>query len=438
MSTRPEPREVAAAFAGLLRSPRFSAVLATTGVGIAALSYPLIRLTGWAGYLAALGGLVALMVVVLMARRAELDRELPPLSLLVFLGWAAISVLWSEYQWVTLGGVAYLVGYAFIGVFIAYTRDTIQIVRAWGDVLRVVLGASLAIEIFSGILIDAPIPFLSVQGNIAALGPISGVLQTRNQLGLLALVGAVSFATELRTRSVRPLVGVLSLIGAAACIGLTRSAIVIGTAGVVLVAAAVLYGIRRVRPDRRQTWQFVILGGAVAVIIVGWIFRSPIVKAFNAEGALDYRLHLWQKIVALLPGNTIEGWGWTGRWHPDVAPYLALTVDGNRPASSALNAFLDVWFQLGIIGLVIFVGMLGLAFTRSWLLAGRRRSVIYAWPALVLIALLLVSLAESSILVEFGWLTFVVCCVTASRELSWRSALRTPPAPEPLESEQAD
>src|SRR5690606_34485066 len=271
MSTRPEPREVAAAFAGLLRSPRFSAVLATTGVGIPALSYPLIRLTGWAGYLAALGGLVALMVVVLMARRAELDRELPPLSLLVFLGWAAISVLWSEYQWVTLGGVAYLVCYAFVGVFIGYTRDTIQIVRSWGDVLRVVLGASLAIEIFSGILIDAPIPFLSVQGNIAALGPISGVLQTRNQLGLLALVGAVSFATELRTRSVRPLVGVLSLIGAAACIALTRSAIVIGTAGVVLVAAAVLYGIRRVRPDRRQTWQFVILGVAVAVIIVGWI-----------------------------------------------------------------------------------------------------------------------------------------------------------------------
>src|SRR5690606_5280904 len=230
MSTRPEPREVAAAFAGLLRSPRFSAVLATTGVGIPALSYPLIRLTGWAGYLAALGGLVALMVVVLIWRRAELDREIPPISLLVFLGWAAISVVWSSYQWVTLGGVAYLVGYSFVGVSIAYTRDTIRIVRAWGDVLRVVLGVSLAIEIFSGVLIAAPIPFLSVQGHIAELGPISGILQTRNQLGLIALIGAVSFATELRTRSVRPLVGILSLLGAAACIGLTRSAIIIGTA----------------------------------------------------------------------------------------------------------------------------------------------------------------------------------------------------------------
>ncbi len=83
-------------------------------------------------------------------------------------------------------------------------------------------------------------------------------------------------------------------------------------------------------------------------------------------------------------------------------------------------------FQLGIVGLVLFVGMLGLAFVRSWLLAGRRRSIIYAWPALVLVALILISLAESSILVDFGWLTFVICCVKASQELSWRNALSQP------------
>ncbi|PZQ89712.1 MAG: exopolysaccharide biosynthesis protein [Leifsonia xyli] len=429
MTTAPEPREVAAAFLGLLRSPRLSAVLATTGVGIAALSYPLTRLTGWAGYLAALIGVVTLMSVVLIARRRELDGELPPISLLVFVGWAAISVVWSAYQWVTVGGVAYLAVYAFIGVFIAYTRDTIQIVRSWGDVLRVVLGASLALEVFSGILIDTPIPFLGIGGRIAELGPISGVLQTRNQLGLVALVAAVSFATELRTRSVRPLVGVLSLVGAAVCIALTQSPIITGTAVVVAVAAAVLYGIRRVRADRRQAMQFVILGAALVLIVLAWIFRSSLVNVFNAQGALDYRLHLWQKIVALLPDNAIEGWGWAGRWQPDVVPFSALTVSGDRPAASALNAYLDVLFQVGIVGMVLFVGMLGLAFTRSWLLAGRRRSVIYAWPALVLVALLLVSLAESSILTEFGWLTFVVCCVTASRELSWRSALTAPPRP---------
>src|SRR5690606_41225847 len=115
----------------------------------------------------------------------------------------------------------------------------------------------------------------------------------------------------------------------------------VGRAVVVRGAAAVLYGIRRVRPDRRQAWQFGILGGAVALIVVGWLARGPIVHTFNAEGALTYRLNLWQQIVALLPGNTIEGWGWAGRWQTDVPPFLALTTNGTRPASSALNAFLD-------------------------------------------------------------------------------------------------
>ncbi len=59
---------------------------------------------------------------------------------------------------------------------------------------------------------------------------------------------------------------------------------------------------------------------------------------------------------------------------------------------------------------------------RSWLLAAKQRSAVYVWPALVLVVLLSTALVESSILYEFGWLTFVVCCVKAARELSWRRA----------------
>jgi len=31
-------------------------------------------------------------------------------------------------------------------------------------------------------------------------------------------------------------------------------------------------------------------------------------------------------------------------------------------------------------------------------------------------------------LADYGWLVLVVCCVKAARELSWRTALRTPPS----------
>ena len=133
----------------------------------------------------------------------------------------------------------------------------------------------------------------------------------------------------------------------------------------------------------------------------------------------NLRLAVWRPIRVLIPIHELEGWGWSGHWWEGIPPFSYIR-DGLQP--SALNAYLDVWFQVGLIGLVAFVFMVGLAFIRSWLLASRQRSFVYAWPALVLVVLLVTGLAESSLLVEFGWLTFVVCSVKASRELSWRTA----------------
>jgi hypothetical protein len=404
-------------------SPRLAHALATIGVGLAATTFPVQRLIGWPGLLGAMTVLLAFMAWSFASRRTQTDwRGILPISLLAFVGWATISVVWSQYQWATVGGLAYLLGFTLIALYVALVRDTIQIVRVFGDVLRVLIAVSLGIEVFSGLLIDSPIPFLSVQGQLAAGGPISGIAATRNQFGLLAIVGAISFATEHRTRSVPRLVSVSSLVGAGLSILFTQSPVVLGGALMVGIAAAALFGLRRVPAEHRQVWQLVTLVVASAGAAVAWVARTVIVDTFNATGVLTYRLELWNKVFDLVRLNFLQGWGWVGRWRPEVEPFSSLTTSADRPAQSALNSYLDVWFQLGVIGLVLFVVMLALAFVRSWLLAGRRRSVVYTWPALVLVALLIVSLAESSEQTEFGWVTFVICCLKASQELSWRRA----------------
>jgi hypothetical protein len=361
-----------------------------------------------------------------VARRDHLEwRGILPISLLLFLAWATCSTIWSGFQWATVGGLAYLLAFTLIGLYIALCRDTIQIVRSVGDALRVVLIASLALEVFAGVIIDTPIPVLGIKGDIALLQPIAGLESSRNQLGLVALVGAITFAAEHRTRSAPRGVTVPSMVVAGLCIVLTLSPVVAGSAVVVAIAAALIYGIRRVPTERRQAVQLVLLGAAIVALGLAWIFRGAVVTLFNANGVLDFRLRLWQQIVALVQLQTswIQGIGWVGPWRTDIAPFNTLT-DSVRPTSTALNAFVDVWFQLGIVGLVLFAGMVGLTFSRSWLLAGRRRSVVYAWPAAVMIALGITSLAESSILAEFGWMCLVICCTKASQELSWRTALR--------------
>ena len=68
---------------------------------------------------------------------------------------------------------------------------------------------------------------------------------------------------------------------------------------------------------------------------------------------------------------------------------------------------------------------------RAWLLASSRRSVVYVWPALMLVVIAVTSFAESFALGEGGWMLLVVCAVKAARDMSWRDALAAgrPPAP---------
>jgi O-antigen ligase len=406
-----------------LGSPRFSAALTQTIIGAELGSLLLQELIGWPGALGITGGLVVLATLSLFAQRESIEwHGLLPISLLIFVGWAATSVFWSQYNWASVGSVLYLLGVTMLGIYVALIRDTIQIARAFGDVLRGALVLSIVLEIFSGLLIDSPIHFLAIQGTLANLGPIQGIFGTRNELGIVALVAIVTFGTELRTQSVPRSRAIGSLVLAGVTLFLARSPIAFGTFVIVILAAVALYGLRRAAPERKRFWQFGLLASTVTVLVVAWAARTQIINALSASAELNQRLQIWRPIRLLIPAHELEGWGWVGHWWTSLPPFVSIRTGAGVVPDSAFNSYLDVWFQLGLIGLLAFVFLVGLAFIRSWLLASRQRSFVYAWPALILVVLLVTALAESSLLVEFGWLTFVVCSVKASRELSWRRA----------------
>jgi O-antigen ligase len=413
-----------AGFIEFLGEARFASALSTLIVATAFFSHAIRETIGWPGLITIVATLVALALASMLARRGTFEWQgIWPISLLVFVGWSCISVFWSEYQWATLGSALYQVAFAFLAVYIALTRDFIQIVRIFGDVLRVVLIVSIGLEIFSGILVDTPLTFIGIAGNLADGGPIQGIEGSRNQLGLVALLGLVTFGTELLTTSVRRPIAIGSIVLASLTIIFSQSPVSFGVLLVLGVVSFAILGLRRISKESRKVWQIVLAAVAAVTLAIVWTFRSRVLETLDATRELDYRLDLWHELYDLVRVNFLEGWGWVGAWRTEIAPFFAIDAQDGRVHESALNAYLDVWFQLGIVGLLAFVGFVTIAFGRSWVLATHNKSRIFVWPTLALTVLLVTSLAESSILVEAGWLTLTVCAVKSAQHLSWRSLL---------------
>lgn len=408
----------------LLASASFARAYTLAVLGAVFASYVIEQVAGRVTYITIVAGLAVLGVGVLAARWQEISLlRLVPTTVVVFVGWALASVFWSEdtstswWSWVSTATLA------FLAVVIGHIRDTLQTVRALGDVLRVLLAISLGVEVLSGILLDLPITFLGVQGNLAQLGPIQGIFGTRNMLGFVAVLALITFLIEYRTQSIRPGLSVASVVLAGGLAAFSDSPTVLVLAVGVGLAVAALAWVRHTRPERRAGLQLALGGVVVVGVFVGYAARHPIIALLGAGSDFSMRVDLWNLMVDQVRFRPLNGWGWYGPWAPREYPFIYLNYDLGASHATGLNAFFDVLMQLGWVGLVLFVGLAGLALVRSWLAASERRSVVYAWTPLMLVALLVDSMFESFTLTGLGWMMLVLCAVRAGQSRSWRERI---------------
>ena len=378
-----------------------------------------------------IAGLCVVAIGILVARREEISfLRLVPTTLLMFTTWAFASVFWSTdafssfWRWTAMAAVALL------AVTIGHVRDTLQTVRALGDVLRAALSVSLVLEVLSGIIFDTPLRFLGIQGNIASFGPIQGIFGTRNMLGFFAVVALITFAVEMRTHSVRPGVAVFSLSLGAALGVLSASPTVLVLAVVVGAATAVLTLVRAVPAARRTRVQWIVAGVVAVASVALYLQRARIVDLLGARDDLAMRSNLWAVARYFSARRPVQGWGWFGSWDVSEQPFASINQLLSQRHTTALNAYVDVQLQLGWVGVLLVCAFGGLALVRSWVDASQRRSVVYAWTPLMVITLAVTSVFESVALFGLGWLLLVLCAVRAGQSRGWRERLGAggPPA----------
>lgn len=401
--------------AEMARAYTLTALTATFG------SFAIARMTSAVTFATIVLLLCLLGAAILFVRRAELSvLRIAPSSLLAFLALALISLLWTTDRSDTLVSWLWMLGIAFLAITIGHIRDTLQTVRAIGDALRALLVISLGAEILSGLLLDTPIPFLDIEGNLALGGPIQGIFGTRNMLGFVAVIAIITFIIEWRTATV-PVAIAIPAIGLAGFLALlSASPTVLVLAVVVGVAAAALTIVRNTPPARRSLVQW-LLGVLVALALgVAFVLRHPIIAWMGAGSDFTTRADLWNTLLDFVGVKPFQGWGWFGPWQRGEYPFTYINYLLSDRHETALNAYFDVLLQLGIAGLLLFLLFGGVALVRSWLVASARRSVVYAWTPLVLVALAAESMFESFTLFGAGWFMLVLCALRAGQSRSWR------------------
>jgi exopolysaccharide production protein ExoQ len=419
-----------------LDNPRFRFGLLTLAL-VTVLAGDIWRYTvTWVGF-----GVVVLVVsvfsVMLLVRNAARWRLGGlPYSLLAFVVLIVVSVAWSAYPSATVVGVIATLLTVLSAVAFAVSFSWAELLRALGVALRVIIGGSILFEIFVSAVLRRPLLPLWYEypdGKLAKSlywsrdllfegGKIQGLPGNSALLGFIALLALIVFAAQLAAGTTRRVSTIVWLVLAAATVYLTRSAtITLALVGVVVVALALL-AIRGARSSRTRAalyWAFLAVAAALSVAAV--TLRDPLLALLGKQPDLTGRSDIWNFVIDLAAQRPVLGWGWVSYWAPWAAPLNELPFEGGVQQFQAHNAWLDVWLQIGVVGLLVFGFLVVSTTVRAWLLAADRRITVPGTigtytveslvPILVLTALLVQSLAESRLLIEYGMLLLVVIAV---------------------------
>jgi exopolysaccharide production protein ExoQ len=345
--------------------------------------------------------------------------------LLLLVGVALMSVLWSTAPELTLRRSIALVGTTLFGAYLAsrYSLDELLRLLAWALGIAALLSLIFVLALPSyGIHIDP-------RGEAWR-----GIYWHKNSLGQAMALGVVVFLFLA--------LGSRSRYRWAAWVGLGFSFVLLllseAVAALVSLPAALALGLlygRILRWNYTLGISFFLISMAIpffiiAILISGiaesWFAATAgsVLSAVGRDITLSGRTELWAIVLNMIWQYPWLGYGygafwqsWAGEsvhsWIDELGINVALTL-------TADNGYLDLWLALGLLGVSVFAFQLLLAFLRTATMAHFTETVEGLWPFTYLMYIVIYSFSESTILAynNVYWVLYIVASLLPVRRSS--------------------
>ncbi|MGB4138158.1 MAG: O-antigen ligase family protein [Microbacterium sp.] len=380
------------------------------------------------------GGVLGIWIPAIVRQRPRRFpwRRLP----WVALGYGALaltSILWSRWPGATALTWALLAAITANALFAASMLSWQELVRALSSALKWILGLSLAIELWVALVLGHPIlpnfvdlppgkidPHIYwVRGNLFDGGRIQGVVGNAHTLSMMCLLAlmvfGVLFFARVRRRGALigwALLAVVLLVKAASA----TSYLCALAAAAVLVLALIMRTLRR--PSQRTALYASSLIVVAAAVTAGWLLRDRLLAALGKDADLTGRFEIWAKVWERAITRPVFGNGFSSPWVPWDPGFAGWIVDHKLSVFHAHDMWLDVFFQLGAIGLILMAVAWAALAWRAWFFAvdrprwdldaARPYSSLSLLPTMIVATLLVEGLAESAPIMLWGWMLLVM------------------------------
>ncbi len=317
----------------------------------------------------------------------------------LLVGLAFVSTLWSYAPLETLRGSVALLGNTLIGIYLVtcYSRQKFLKLLLWALGLIVVL--SLGLSIFLPDVAFHHFP-----------GSMRGVLSNKNHFGPLMALAVITWllysvhSTKMRFMAICFCLLSFIFLLLSQCI----TAWIIFS---ILLPMVIIYYLLR---HKRVKMAVPIILITLALCTFFFLITTNLNNLLELAGkniTLTGRTELWLIVWDMIQHQQPWlGFGYDAFWLGMEGPSGAVweIISWNPP--HAHNGYLDVWLQLGVVGIVIFIISFVINYFRAVLLACRQKDILQMFPLLILTFMIIHNLSESTFMVRnnFFWILYVV------------------------------
>jgi O-antigen ligase len=245
-------------------------------------------------------------------------------------------------------------------------------------------------------------------------GDWHGILGQKNLLGKAAVVGAIVLwsAKGVLPRVLR--IAGLSLWAVLMLMSGSRAAPVVLAALLVLAAS---YGTMRARMTTLVPLVISFLATGAGLVFLAVRNSSYLLASLGREATLTGRTKIWTAVWTAISSHLVLGYGFGGFWAGLHGESARISVMLGFVARHAHNGFLDLWLELGIMGLLLFTAGYLQAVSNGLRLLRMSPDRLATWPLQYLAFMLLYDLAEGPILRQNNlyWVLYVAVVVSTAQ-----------------------